>query len=134
MPGFQNFSRRDLLLGTAAGALAMPRLSVAKAPLLNTQVPAYYRFKLGALELTVVSDGPLSIGEPKPEMFAGVTKDEINRLLTENFIPTDNVVLEQNALIVNTWARRKCSEIRPAGCWPTCARPASIRRILTPLR
>jgi glyoxylase-like metal-dependent hydrolase (beta-lactamase superfamily II) len=35
-------------------------------------------------------------------MFAGVTKDEINRLLTENFIPTDNVVLEQNALIVNT--------------------------------
>ena len=60
MPRFQDFSRRDLLLGAAAGALAMPRWAGAKAPLLNTQVPAYYRFKLGAFELTVVSDGPLA--------------------------------------------------------------------------
>jgi len=102
MPGFQDFSRRNLLLGAAAGALTMPRLAGAKAPLLNTQVPAYYRFKLGAFELTVVSDGPLPIGEPNPELFVGVTKDQIDRALTDNFIPIDNVVLEQNALIVNT--------------------------------
>ena len=100
--GHPYFSRRELLAGAAAGALAMPRLAGAKAPMLNTQAPAYYRFRLGAFELTVVSDGPLGIGPPAPEMFAGMTKDDIGRTLTDNFMPTDNVVLEQNALIVNT--------------------------------
>lgn len=100
--GHPYFSRRELLVGAAAGALAMPRLAGAKAPMLNTQAPAYYRFRLGAFELTVVSDGPLGIGPPAPETFAGMTKDDIGRTLTDNFMPTDNVVLEQNALIVNT--------------------------------
>ena len=91
-----------MLAGAAAGALVLPQVAGAKAPMLNTQAPAFYRFKLGAFELTVVSDGPIALGEPNPELFAGVTKADIDRALTENFIPTDNVVLEQNALIVNT--------------------------------
>jgi hypothetical protein len=44
----------------------------AKAPPLNTPAPAFYRFKLGSIEATVVSDGPLSIGDPK-NTFRGPT-------------------------------------------------------------
>ena len=31
----------------------------------NVQAPAYYRFKLGDFEVTVVSDGPLALGAPQ---------------------------------------------------------------------
>ena len=47
------------------GGAAATSMTQAKAPLLNTPAPAFYRFKLGTIEATVVSDGPLSIGDPK---------------------------------------------------------------------
>ena len=35
----------------------------------NAQAPSFYRFKLGAFELTAVSDGPLQMGAPQPNIF-----------------------------------------------------------------
>jgi glyoxylase-like metal-dependent hydrolase (beta-lactamase superfamily II) len=78
---------------------------LAKAPVQNTQAPAFYRFKIGSIEATVVSDGPLQFGEPKSDIFIGVSGDEFTRVLTDNFLPTDNVALEQNALVINTGDR-----------------------------
>jgi hypothetical protein len=53
--------RRLLALGGAAAAagLAVPaRLARADAPpQLGTQAPAWYRFKVGEFEVTVLSDG-----------------------------------------------------------------------------
>ena len=106
-----SLARRRLLAGiggTAAAALVGSASMApvrAKAPMQNTQAPAFYRFKLGAIEATVVSDGPLPMGEPKPDIFIGLSKDEFGKALTDNFLPTDNVVLEQNALVVNTGDR-----------------------------
>ena len=106
-----SLARRRLLAGiggTAAAALigsASMAPVRAKAPMQNTQAPAFYRFKLGAIEATVVSDGPLPMGEPKPDVFIGLSKDEFGKALADNFLPTDNVVLEQNALVVNTGDR-----------------------------
>src|ERR1043166_3329665 len=98
-------SRRTLLgAGAAAvvGAAGLPaRHAFAKAPQLNTQVPYFYRFRIGAFEATVVSDGALPLGEPSAS-FIGTTKEEVGKMLTEHFLPPDNVVLEQNALVVNT--------------------------------
>ena len=100
-------SRRGLLGGAAALSLtgvlarALPQSALAKAPMANAQAPYWYRFKLGALEVTVVSDGTLPLGEPSGS-FLGVTKDQVGKMLTDNFLPTDNVVLEQNIPIVNT--------------------------------
>ena len=68
--------------------------------MLGTQAPYYYRFKLRAAEVTVVSDGPLPLGDPSGT-FLGLSKEEVGRLLTENFLPADNVVLEQNVPVVN---------------------------------
>jgi glyoxylase-like metal-dependent hydrolase (beta-lactamase superfamily II) len=102
-PLSSSISRRALLAGSsAAGLAALASPAIAKAPMLGTQAPAFYRFRIGAFEATVVSDGPLALGEPKPDMFVGLTKETITKSLTDSFIPVDNVVLEQNALVVNT--------------------------------
>ena len=69
--------------------------------MLGTQAPYFYRFKLGNAEATVVSDGVLPLGDPT-QAFLGLSKEEIARQLSSNFLPLENAVLEQNALIVNT--------------------------------
>jgi len=95
-------SRRHLLQGgaaVAAAGLSVP--AFAKAPMLGTQAPYFYRFKFGNAEATIVSDGPLPLGDPSTA-FLGLTKDEIARQLSSNYLPLENAVLEQNALIVNT--------------------------------
>src|SRR5215211_7227266 len=100
-------SRRDLLAGaSAAGALAISSVDRAfgKAPLLNTPAPYFYRFKLGSAEATIVSDGTLPLGDPHTN-FTGLSKEEMDRQLNENFLPIDNAVLEQNVLVLNTGDR-----------------------------
>src|SRR6202040_4060195 len=76
----------------------------AKAPVLNAPAPAFYRFKLGTIEATVVSDGPLSIGDPK-NTFRGPTAEELSKMMSDQFLPTNNVVLDQNVLVINTGDR-----------------------------
>lgn len=65
------------------------------------RAPCFMRFKIGDAEATVVSDGPLPLGDPS-DSFLGLGKDEISGMLAAHFLPTDNVVLEQNALVVDT--------------------------------
>jgi hypothetical protein len=96
-------SRRSLLaLGAGFGASAMlGGTALAKAPKVGTQPAYFYRFGLGDAEVTVVSDGPLPLGPPKGT-FIGVPDDEVKKMLTDNFLSAENVVLEQNSPIVNT--------------------------------
>ena len=96
-------SRRSLLALTAGlGASAMlDGNALAREPKLGTQSPYFHRFNLGSAEVTVVSDGPLPLGNPKGT-FTGATDDEIKKMLSDNFLAPDNIVLEQNSPIVNT--------------------------------
>ena len=103
------FSRRQLLAASATAAAAgvlngLPVAAQAKAPLTNTQAPYFYRFKVGAIEGTVVSDGILPLGEPSAS-FIGTSKQEVSKMLTDNFLDPTNVVLEQNVLVLNTGER-----------------------------
>ena len=59
---------------------------------------------VGKFQATVVSDGPLPLGEPSATM-KGQTKEELAKALADNFLPTDKIVLEQNALILNTGSK-----------------------------
>ncbi len=97
-------SRRHLLTGasvlTAAGTFGVP--AFAKGPLLNTSAPAFYRFKVGTIEATVISDGPLMMGEPKADFFQGMTLDEVKKSLGDNFLNPNLIALDQNALVINT--------------------------------
>ena len=104
-------TRRSLLCGSAALATvglvgtSIIRSAAAGAPLTGTQAPSFYRFRIGAIEATVVSDGPIGpLGEPSAS-FVGEPKEEIGRMLSDNFLPTDTVVLEQNVLVANTGDR-----------------------------
>src|SRR3954462_3193593 len=96
-------SRRSLLaLGAGLGAsAALCSSAMARAPKLGTQTPYWHRFELGDAEVTVVSDGPLPLGDPSGT-FTGVPKEEVKKMLTDNFLNPDNVVLEQNSPVVNT--------------------------------
>ncbi len=99
-------SRRSLLaLGAGLGATTMlGGNALARAPKLGTQSPYFHRFILGGAEVTVVSDGPLPLGDPSGT-FIGVPKEEVKKMLSDNFLSPDNVVLEQNSPIVNTGDR-----------------------------
>lgn len=104
MPTFQNLSRRNLLKGSAVLAASgwIGGTALAKAPIQGVQAPSVYRFKLGAFEGTVISDGPLSIGDAKPDLFGGLTQQTIDGDLAGSFLSPRNVTLEQNALVINT--------------------------------
>lgn len=104
-----SLSRRQLLAGTTAlGAAAAVGnandAAFAKAPMVGTQAPYFYRFKIGNAEATIVSDGILPLGKPE-DNFVGLSKAEMDKQLSDNFLPLENAVLEQNALIVNTGER-----------------------------
>src|SRR5258708_935947 len=89
-----SLSRRRLLMGasaTAAARLFGTSATQAKAPPLNTPAPLFYRFKLGTIEATVVSDGPLPIG-PAARTFRGPTEQELGKMMSDQFLPADNVV------------------------------------------
>src|SRR3981081_537392 len=96
-------SRRSLLaLGAGLGASTMlGGNAFARAPELGAHPAFFYRFGLGAAEVTVVSDGPLPLGPPKGT-FIGVPDEEVRKMLSDNFLSPDNVELEQNSPIVNT--------------------------------
>jgi glyoxylase-like metal-dependent hydrolase (beta-lactamase superfamily II) len=96
-------SRRSLLWGAATAGLAgtTGRSAFAKAPMLNSPAPYFYRFKLGDAEATIVSDGTLPLGDPHKN-FTGLAPAEMDKQLSDNFLPVNNAVLEQNILILNT--------------------------------
>jgi glyoxylase-like metal-dependent hydrolase (beta-lactamase superfamily II) len=102
-----SMSRRQALLGAAAitGAGALSNLRVpsahAKAPLAVDQAPYFYRFNHGKIQATIVSDGTLPLGEPSAS-FLGTSKEEVAKMLTDNFLSPTSVVLEQNVLVLNT--------------------------------
>jgi glyoxylase-like metal-dependent hydrolase (beta-lactamase superfamily II) len=104
-------TRRLILRGAAATALAgftaraLTGTAAAKAPMTGTQATAFYRFKLGGFEATVVSDGPLHLGEPRADVFVDTSKEQFTKVLEDNLLPTDNVLFEQNVLAVNTGDR-----------------------------
>lgn len=102
-----SITRRQALLGAAAaaGAANLAGFDVpsaaAKAPLSKEQAPYFYRFNHGNMQATVVSDGPLPLGDPSGA-FTGVSKEEIGKMLTDNFLSPTNAILEQNILVLNT--------------------------------
>jgi len=97
------FTRRQLMAGSSSFAAAglLPATGFAKAPMLNNLAPAFYRFKLGSIEATVISDGPLNFPDAG-KLFTRAPDAEIRKLLADEFLPTDAVRMEQNLLILNT--------------------------------
>ncbi|MBB5553324.1 MBL fold metallo-hydrolase [Rhizobium lentis] len=65
----------------------------------QTKVPYFYPFKFGTGEITVLSDGPLELGDPR-ENFLGVDAATVTDMLDRNFLSSSSVTLEQNIPLV----------------------------------
>lgn len=100
------FDRRMLLrAGSAAGGAAalaatttVPTLAHAPQGGVKAQ-PSFYRFKLGTIALTVVSDGTLAF---PAETLWGDRAQDARDLLTATFQPSSPVELQINTILVNT--------------------------------
>jgi glyoxylase-like metal-dependent hydrolase (beta-lactamase superfamily II) len=94
--------RRMLLRGgsAAVGATALAPAALARALQPGSQAqPGFYRFKLGAIEITVVSDGTLAF---PAETLWGDRAEDARSLLTSTFQPSSPVGLQINTTLVNT--------------------------------
>jgi glyoxylase-like metal-dependent hydrolase (beta-lactamase superfamily II) len=96
--------RRTLLrAGSAAvgaAALAPTAPALAHAPQAGKRAqPSFYRFKLGTIEITVVSDGTLAF---PAETLWGDRAEDARGLLTSTFQPSSPVGLQINTILVST--------------------------------
>jgi glyoxylase-like metal-dependent hydrolase (beta-lactamase superfamily II) len=101
-------TRRNLLksaAGIAGAAFALsqsPTVAFAKAPLVQAQVPGYYRFKFGAFEITALSDGTLPL--PMAKVYEGIEETKAADYLAEHFQPSPNET-SVNAFLINSGER-----------------------------
>src|SRR6195256_4652801 len=87
-------------VGAAALAATATAPALAHAPQAGKQAqPSFYRFKLGTIEITVVSDGTLAF---PAETLWGDRAEDARGLLTSTFQPPSPVGLQLNTILVNT--------------------------------
>src|SRR5246127_4686807 len=96
---------RRLLLRAGSAAVGAAALvptapALAHAPQAGKRAqPSFYRFKLGTIEITVVSDGTLSF---PAETLWGDRAEDARGLLASAFQPSRPVGLQLNTILVNT--------------------------------
>ncbi len=120
----QTVTRRRLMraatLGGGSLVLGHDRVGVAlaqdqaKARAAASGNPGHYRFRVGEIVATVLSDG--IIGGP-PRIYASDAPElELQEVLRRAFLPTDHLTLNLNTLLMETGGRRILLE---AGAGPT---------------
>ena len=102
-----DFTRRAAL-GAAAAAAASPLLpsmqAQAAAPPVAKQVPGVYRYKVGDIEVTVVTDGGRTV--PLADtLVRNATKDQVNAALQAAFFEKDKFSYFFNPVVVNTGSK-----------------------------
>jgi glyoxylase-like metal-dependent hydrolase (beta-lactamase superfamily II) len=96
-------SRRGLFSSAAAAALAaaLPAQSFAAAPANGKQAAGFYRYKVGDVEVTVVTDGANRL--PITDAFVvNVKKEEVNAALVAAFMEPGVFVGPYNPIVLNT--------------------------------
>lgn len=103
-------NRRQILTAIAASALTSGTTAsnissaFAKAPPIGTTIPGWYRFKIGDIEATIVSDGLLDLGSATAQ-FPAAPVDEVTKIMKEEFLPVAPMMLEQNCVVLNIGER-----------------------------
>jgi len=103
-------SRRTLLAG-AASAAALPSFALwsaqsvrAATPAAGKQAASFYRYKVGDIEVTVLSDGIARV--PVTEAFVlNVKPDEVNAALREAYMEPGVFIGPYNPIVLNTGAK-----------------------------
>ncbi|MFN5720405.1 MAG: MBL fold metallo-hydrolase, partial [Bradyrhizobium sp.] len=86
-------TRRHALAG-AAGIAAAPLLPAvpagAAAPAADRQAPSFYRYKVGDIMVSVVSDGK-NVFKLEDAFIPNAKRDDVNAALDKAFMPRDMV-------------------------------------------
>lgn len=101
-------SRRHIL--TRGAALAAAPLLIdglmfsaqAAGPMLGSWQPKHQRFRLGAFELTTISDSEVFIDGPYPIIGENATEGEVRRLMRDNLLPEQKYQPGFSPTVVNT--------------------------------
>jgi glyoxylase-like metal-dependent hydrolase (beta-lactamase superfamily II) len=101
-------NRRSFLMKSAVTALcSAPLLALsagtagAKEAMFGNKAPAWYRFRLGDFEATVVSDGALNLGPAAPH-YPNIRKEAVDELLMSRFQSPAALIVQENCLVLNT--------------------------------
>ena len=97
-------TRRHALAGAAAGAAAplLPTMPAgAAAPIADKQAPSYYRYKVGDILVTVVSDGK-NVFRLEDSFVANAKKEEVGAALEKAYMPHDMMTIYFAPLVINT--------------------------------
>jgi glyoxylase-like metal-dependent hydrolase (beta-lactamase superfamily II) len=100
-------SRRTTLLAAAA-VVAAPAMTIpsskAAAPQVGSQVPGFFRFKVGEFEITSLNDGQNNY-EANAQRFPNAPTDEVVALMESQFAPIKPGISPFNTVIVNTGSK-----------------------------
>ncbi|MCB1515181.1 MAG: MBL fold metallo-hydrolase [Hyphomicrobiaceae bacterium] len=125
----RKLTRRNVLAGAASGAAGLVladsaggiRPARAAAPMMGTQVPGWYRFKLGSFEITILSDGSYEL--PTSLMATNRPREEVKALLAANFLPTETRTSHVNIPLINTGSELILVDVGGGPNWqPTAGR------------
>lgn len=98
---------RRTVLGTALGAAAatplLGKAALAAQPLSGMQAPAFYRFKVGTMEVTAINDG--FIRRPLEGLIKNANLDDVKAVMGAAFLPTDQYTMPFTTLVVNTGSK-----------------------------
>ena len=101
-------TRRHALAGVGAGvagiaaAPLLPAISAeAAAPVADKQAPSFYRYKVGDIQVTVVSDGK-NVFKLEDSFIVNARKEEVNAALEKAFLPPDMFTIYFAPLVLNT--------------------------------
>ena len=99
-----DITRRHALAGAAAIAAAplLPNIPAqAAAPLADKQAPSFYRYKVGDIQVTVVSDGK-NVFKLEDSFIPNAKKEEVNAALEKAFLPRDVFTIYFAPLVINS--------------------------------
>ena len=101
-----DLTRRAMLAGAAATAAAPLALNSARAaaPAAGAQAPGFYRYKVGSIEITVVTDGVNRL-PVTDEFVLNAKKEEVNAALAEAFMEPGVFVGPYNPIVMNTGSK-----------------------------
>ena len=104
-----SMNRRAFLAASAAGAFSTSIISaldigtaLAKEAMKGDENAAWYRFKIGDMEATVVSDGfigPLALAGA---LYPKAPKEDVDALVKSEFLSPEQFVIQENCLVLNT--------------------------------
>jgi glyoxylase-like metal-dependent hydrolase (beta-lactamase superfamily II) len=92
------------MLAGAAGIATVPLLPAisahAAAPMADKQAPSFYRYKVGDVQVTVVSDGvnTFALGD---SFIPNAKKDDVAAALEKAYMPKDKVSIQFGPLVIN---------------------------------